>query len=148
MAPDIDYDETGRAWFWSTPDEVAEAVDELPIDVLREQFERVWRSSDQPQPRVTDRQLRASVRSAHVDAAAREPREITLSIVEAAKHLGMTARVLGYELERGRYAESIGRLKGGELGLRFTAPARRRLVMISRLRPDPRLALVGRPGTS
>ena len=68
--------------------------------------------------------LRKKLLAKHEPAASR-PDDLVLPIEEAARHLGLTGRVLRYCLQQGDYAENTRELPGGQTGLVFAPPARR-----------------------
>lgn len=137
-------DERGL-WIFALPDEVAEVLAVVPVEELRASFVALWAESPLPMPDVADDALRRRVVAEKVAAAALERRERLLTIAEAAPHLGVTARVLGYRVEQGELADVVVR-RGGEVRLRFEVEPRRRYVLRGRcgLGPDPRLEELAR----
>jgi hypothetical protein len=130
----------GRPWgFRATVDDHEAAFAAIPDALVVDAFDHGWTSRGLQPPATTVKQLRARIRTLNRATAKRLPREIVLTVTEAAPMLGMTERSLRHEVDQGRWDEHLTTMPGGRRGLRFMPrPVSWRLVPRS-LGPDPRV---------
>jgi hypothetical protein len=128
-------------WFVAERAELRQAIDDIPAATLLEANRVAWLSRGLEPPKMTAEGLRQKLLAKHEPAASR-PDDLVLTIEEAARHLGLTGRVLRYRLQQGEYAEHTRELPGGGTGLVFAPRPRRWALVVER--PDPRLAHLGR----
>jgi hypothetical protein len=127
------------------PEELRQAIAVIPADVLREANEREWLSRGLEPPERSVRELRQRLLDKHEQAARlmnstpSGRRERVLPIEEAARHLGLTGRVLRYRIQQGEFADAKRELRGGGIGLAFKPPAKSWSLIVDR--PDPRLLM-------
>jgi hypothetical protein len=130
-------------WFVADPEDLRQAIDAIPADVLREANDRLWLDHGLEPPERSVRELRQRLLEKHEQAARlmnstpSGRRERVLPIEEAARHLGLTGRVLRYRVQQGEFADAKRELRGGGIGLAFKPPAKRWSLIADR--PDPRL---------
>jgi hypothetical protein len=132
-------------WFVADHDELREALDAIPDDVLVEANERPWTRQGLEPPQRTVGELRQRLLERHEQAPRRmrptpsgRPERV-LPIEEAARHLGLTGRVLRYRIQQGEYADAKRELRGGGIGLAFKPPGKSWSLVVER--PDPRIVM-------
>lgn len=114
---------------------VERAFSELPARVLRDAFDRAWAGRDD-KPRISTKVLRRRVVKEHLGRL-HQQRPLRLSLLDAAKWLGVQPRTLRRQIERGE-RESV-RLQDGTMAVEVPDDRPERWLLIpSRLRPDPR----------
>jgi hypothetical protein len=129
----------GRPWsFRATIDDHEEAFAEVPDELLVEAYEWEWTSRGLEPPATTVEQLRARILELNRAKAKRLPREIVLTVTEAAPMLRMTERTLRHEVDQGRWDEHLAKLPDGRRGLRFM-PRPVSWKLVPGHRPDPRI---------
>jgi hypothetical protein len=119
------------------PEQLPEAIDAIPAEVLREVNESQWTSRGLHPPKRSVRELRRRLLEKHECAALRMADERVLPVEEAARHLGTTGRRLHYAIQLGEYADAKRELRGGGIGLASRPPARSWSLIVER--PDPRV---------
>ena len=127
--------------FEAHPDEILKALAEIPDSTLLAAYEREWTSRGVEAPIRTADELRVRIAAAHANMAAAAPREVLLTVSEAALELDEEAAALRRRIDKGELDHAIVR-ENGAIRLRFVAPPRRWRLIPERLRPDPRSAEV------
>lgn len=141
----IENDAGDPCWFVAERDELQQAIDTIPADVLREANDRQWLNRGLAPPRRSIREQRRRLLAKHEEAARLMADERVLPIEEAARHLDLTGRVLRYRIQQGEFEDVVRELPGGRVGLAFKPPAKRWSLVVER--PDPRvLAWLGQTG--
>jgi hypothetical protein len=139
MTPEIEIRGGRRYAFMATPDELEETFAAIDDDVLVEAYEGEWLRLGLEPPALTVDELREQILAIHQAKIERAPREVLLSIAEAAPHLGTSERRLRYRVDSGEFADDLTVTRNGERALRFQPPPRCWLLIPSSLRPDPRV---------
>jgi hypothetical protein len=132
-------------WFVADPEELRQAIAAIPTDVLREANDRQWLDRGLEPPERTIGELRKRLLAKHEQAARlmnQTPsgrRERVLPIEEAARHLGLTGRVLRYRIQQGEFADAKRNLRDGGIGIAFKPPAQKWSLIAERV--DPRVVM-------
>jgi hypothetical protein len=128
------------------PEDLRQAIAAIPADVLREANDRLWLDRGLEPPERSVRELRQRLLEKHEQAARlmnstpSGRRERVLPIEAAARHLGLTGRVLRYRIQQGEFADAKRELRGGGIGLAFKPPAGKWSLVVER--PDRRILML------
>jgi hypothetical protein len=135
---EILYDDADQPYqFRAEADELREAIAEIPGPVLRQATEARWTRWGLEPPKRGVRELRRLLVAKCERAAERLSSERVLPVEKAAKHLGLTSRVLSYRVEQGEFEEAERELPNGRTGLAFKPPPKRWSLWVDM--PDPRV---------
>jgi hypothetical protein len=126
--------------FVAHPEDLRQAIDAIPADVLREAYQSLWLGRGLEPPPRTIRELRRRLLVVHERAARLMADERVLPIEEAARHLSTTGRRLHYAIQLGEYADAKRELRGGGIGLAFKPPTKRWSLAVER--PDLRILML------
>jgi hypothetical protein len=135
---EILYDDADQPFqFIADADELHEAIAEIPGPVLRLATEARWTRWGLEPPKRGVRELRRLLVAKCERAAERLSTERVLPVEEAAKHLGLTSRVLSYRIEQGEFKDAERARRRGRPGLAFKPPPKRWSLWVDM--PDPRV---------
>jgi hypothetical protein len=132
-------DDAGRPYlFVAKRAELRQAIDAIPAETLLRANRVQWTSRGLDPPKMTAAGLRKKLLAKH-ERAASQPDDLVLPIEEAARHLGLTGRVLRYRIQQGEFDGHTRSLLGGQTGLVFAPRARHWSLAVER--PDPRIVM-------
>jgi hypothetical protein len=138
MTPEIIENSAGEPyWFVAERGELRQAIADIPGKTLLRANRAVWTSRGLEPAKMTAADLRKRLLEKHERASPDESPERVLSVEEAARHLGLTGRVLGYRIQQGKFADRVRKLRNGRIGLAFKPPPQRWSLIVDR--PDPRV---------